>query len=68
MTVNGWLAVFEGFWLSRTVIVNVEEPFNLGLPRMIPLAGSSTSPGGKAPDDTDQMYNPAPPEPITVWS
>jgi hypothetical protein len=50
--------------VSLAVSTNLNVPAALGVPAIVPLAGSSVSPVGSEPEDTDQVYDPLPP--VTV--
>ena len=54
-------------WLSRTRTVKFHLPFFVGVPLITPVTALSPSPGGRAPDDNDQLYGVVPPVAIRVW-
>ena len=53
---------------SVAVTVNVELPWVVGVPLMVPLPASSDSPGGRLPAVTEYRYGPVPPEEVIVSS
>lgn len=53
--------VCAGFSASVTVAVKPAVPLAVGVPEMIPVAGTSVSPAGRLPVEIDQAYGPVPP-------
>src|SRR5215470_9981644 len=55
------VATCGGANASCTRTVNAKAPVIVGVPEIRPVAGSRLRPGGKLPDDTDQVYGESPP-------
>ena len=51
---------------SFTAIENVNDPAAVGIPLNVPVAGSSVTPGGSAPVDTEKVYGRTPPEAVKL--
>lgn len=58
---NVLLAVCTGLPESVTFAVKPYVPLVVGVPEITPVEGLSESPGGKAPDEIDQVYGVVPP-------
>jgi hypothetical protein len=58
-TLSDLVAVSE--LASETCTVNVLVPDPVGVPEIIPVAGSSARPAGKLPEMTDQLSGGVPP-------
>jgi hypothetical protein len=64
VTEYSFVAVAEAASVTRTV--KVEEPAAVGVPLKTPPADRS-SPAGRVPADTDQLFVPVPPVAVSVW-
>jgi hypothetical protein len=58
--------VCAGFSASVTVAVKLAVPLVVGVPAMIPVAGTRVSPAGRLPVVIDQLYGPVPPVALRV--
>ena len=68
---GGTIEMFCCCWaVSPVASVNVTKntlgPFDAGVPEMTPVAEFSCNPGGSVPEEIDQVYGVAPPEPASV--
>lgn len=58
--------VCAGFSASVTVAVKLAVPLAVGVPEMIPVAGTRVSPAGRLPVVIAQAYGPVPPVALRV--
>ena len=66
VTDSGWVTC----WSSPSVATRVKGkmPLAVGVPLISPVEGDRVSPVGRLPSDTDQVYDPVPPEAVGMTS